>query len=258
MYGQFMLASWGYRAAALGIDVLLATLLGVGAWGIARLGGGNGDLALGAGIFAAVLGWPLLMAIPMALTDGQSLGKRVASIHVIREDTRPAGFWWSILRDTLCRGLFFFVPLAVLADYLTATGDRRQTLHDKMTGTNVVRGRAYSSRQAPATVGGIAGLAAVIAVILAIGWHDRGYNGYTAAERDAFVHGCEQDGLVKECGCMFDYLKKHLPHDKFIDFSRRYNRDPENTHLPREFLAAGDHCAPGRSPGPSTPTPDGA
>jgi uncharacterized RDD family membrane protein YckC len=260
MYGRYLLASWGYRAAALGIDVLLATLFGIAVWGIARAGGADGDTALGAGVFGVLLGWPLLMAIPMGLTSGQSIGKRVVSIHVIREDTRPARFWWSVLRDTLCRGLFFFVPLAVLADYLTATGDRRQTLHDKMTGTNVVRGHAYDTRRAPAVVGGIAGLVAVFGVIVAIGAvNDSGrYNGYTAAERDAFVHGCNDGGLEEECGCMFDYLEKHLPHDEFVAFSRRYNKDPEHTHLPPAFLKAGDKCTSSPEPGPSQPTPDGA
>jgi uncharacterized RDD family membrane protein YckC len=260
-YGSYLLASWGYRAGAIGIDVLLAVALGVGVWGLSRLGGGSGTSSLGAGVIAAFFGWPLLMAIPMWANQGQSIGKRVASIHVLRENGRPASFWWSVLRDTLCRSLFFFIPFAVLVDYLFATGASRQTLHDKMTSTHVVQGPAYASRQAPAVVGGIAGLAAVIGVFMAISvarHNERLGHGYTLAERDAFVHGCADGGTEKECGCLFDYLKTHLPHARFVEFARNYNRDPEHTHLPPEFLAAGDHCGPQPSPSPGSDGPEGS
>jgi uncharacterized RDD family membrane protein YckC len=253
-YGSYELASWGYRAGALGVDVLIAIAVGVTAWGLGRLGGMSGTRALGLGTLAALFGWPLVMAIPMGVTKGQSAGKRLASLHVVRDTGQPAGFWWSIVRDSFARGLFFFIPFAVLVDYLMATGVRHQTLHDKMTGTHVVRGPVYKKRQVPTLLGGLAGLAAVIGVFVAISAADhrhRLYGGYTVAERDGFVHGCAKNADRKTCGCIYDYLEKHMRHSKFEEWGRRYYDDPEHTHLPKEFLDAGDHCV--RSPSPSSP-----
>jgi uncharacterized RDD family membrane protein YckC len=261
-YGAYELASWGYRAGALGVDVLIAIAVGVAAWGVGRLGGMTGTRALGLGTLTALFGWPLVMAIPMGITKGQSIGKRVASLHVVRDTGQPAGFWWSIVRDSFARGLFFFVPFAAFVDYLMATGVRHQTLHDKMTGTHVVRGPVYRKRQVPALLGGLAGLAAVIGVFVAISVGDhrhRFYHGYSLAERDGFVHGCSTGADRKTCGCIYDYLEKHLRHSKFVEFARRYNTDPEHTHLPKEFLDAGDHCIASPSPSsPGEPKPQGA
>jgi uncharacterized RDD family membrane protein YckC len=264
-YGSWLLASWGYRAGAIGIDMLITVALGVAAWGLARLGGEPGTTSVGFGILAIFFGWILLMAIAMGTTPGQSIGKRVTSIHVVRENGQPAGFWWSIMRDTLCRGLFFFIPFAILVDYLFATGAKRQTLHDKMTSTHVVQGPSYAARKAPAIIGGITGIAAVIGVFVAysvVHQHERLGNGYSVAERDVFVHGCVQgDGSRRQCECVFDYIKDHMPHDRYVEISRAFERDPQNTHLPKEFLTAGDRCLvpPGSPPDtPGSDTPEGA
>ena len=89
---------------------------------------------------------------------GQTPGKRLIGIRVIRTDGTPSLFGWTFVREFLVKSLLFEVAadavtagIASLIDLLWAFWDRdRQTLHDKIVKTLVVDDRAFLS-QAPST-----------------------------------------------------------------------------------------------------------
>ncbi|MFZ5767639.1 MAG: RDD family protein [Bacillota bacterium] len=69
---------------------------------------------------------------------GQTAGKRVLGIRVVREDGGPVGFGRALLRETLAR---WAAGLVLGLGYLWAAWDAGgQGWHDKVAGTAVVRG----------------------------------------------------------------------------------------------------------------------
>ena len=87
------------------------------------------------------------------LRRGQTPGKQLLGIRVIRTDGRPSGWGWTFLREFLIKfGLFSIAIDAVtlslgwIFDGLWAFGDRdRQALHDKIEKTIVVDDRNFRS-----------------------------------------------------------------------------------------------------------------
>jgi uncharacterized RDD family membrane protein YckC len=129
-----------------GLAVLgLLVLLGSGVFG-----GGNGA---GGAIVAAltfVVGYAAiaLLYAPAALVwlRGQTLGKLVVGIRVVRADRRAIGFWWAVYREVVVKGLLLGVAasltggLAYLGNALYALADgRRRMLHDLLVESYVVR-----------------------------------------------------------------------------------------------------------------------
>ena len=85
-----------------------------------------------------------------ALGRGQTPGKQIVGIRVIKNDGTPSGWGYTFLREFVIKflllGLLFEVTfgIAKLVDYLWPLWDRAekmQTLHDKLLGTIVVRNR---------------------------------------------------------------------------------------------------------------------
>ncbi len=245
-YGPWLLASWGYRAAALLIDVLIAFAVAGLIGGVLVLAGADGDTALGTGVIALLVIWPLVMGVPMALTGGQSLGKRAASIHVVREDGKRPGIGSSLVRDSLARGLFHVIPFGAFVNYLWATGDARQTLHDKMSSTRVVRGPEYDRRRTPMIAMAVTASVLILGGFGALGaLSEDPDNGYSSFEQTGWVEGCTEgdDGLPEaECECQFAHIKSHMPYERFSDWIDENERDPEGTPLPREVVDAREAC----------------
>ncbi len=84
---------------------------------------------------------PLLMARRGA-RNGQTLGKQLVGIRVVRTDGAPVGFWLGVLRTVVAQqlliGLTFY--LYAVVDYLWPLRDpQNQALHDKIARTWVVR-----------------------------------------------------------------------------------------------------------------------
>ncbi len=85
--------------------------------------------------------------IAFVARNGQSIGKRIVGIKVVRTDGRRASFWRIFLLRNLVNGipslLGVVVPLLNIAYFLLDTllifGDSRQCLHDKIAGTVVVK-----------------------------------------------------------------------------------------------------------------------
>lgn len=86
----------------------------------------------------------------IALGRGQTPGKQIVGIRVIKDDGSPSNWGYTFLREFVIKFLLLgFISeatlgIARLVDYLWPLWDRAemmQTLHDKMLGTIVVRNR---------------------------------------------------------------------------------------------------------------------
>lgn len=135
------LASWPSRALASVLDVFLG-------WGpltlflaLQFLVGGQ---AWAVGALAFLVYWVLFFAL---LGRGLTPGKLVVGIRAVREDGSSLGWGLGFLREVVIKRvlgavLWLFGGLYLLVDGLWPLWDsRRQSLHDKMVGTIVVRGR---------------------------------------------------------------------------------------------------------------------
>ena len=93
---------------------------------------------------------------------GQTPGKRLIGIRVIRTDGTPSLFGWTFVREFLVKSLLFEVAadavtagIASLIDLLWAFWDKdRQTLHDKIVKTVVVDDRVLLSQAPSESPGG--------------------------------------------------------------------------------------------------------
>jgi len=148
-------AEWWRRAVAAIVDgVILAVLAAVlyillGAIGFGLDGGDglvglivSGLLATVLFVLAALLYQPLMMA----RTNGQTVGKKVASIRVVRADGRPMEFGWAVLREVVFKSIVVGVAasftggIAYLVDLLWPFIDgENRALHDFPVDTRVVR-----------------------------------------------------------------------------------------------------------------------
>ena len=103
------------------------------------------------GVVLVILGIILLGYIVwwlIALGNGQTPGKQIVGIRVIKDDGSPSNWGYTFLREFVIKMLLVgFISdmtfgIARLVDYLWPLWDRAekmQTLHDKMLGTIVVR-----------------------------------------------------------------------------------------------------------------------
>jgi uncharacterized RDD family membrane protein YckC len=150
MFRALECASWGTRVGAYLLDALFAFVIPLGG-GIALASSGVTGLEIAGVVLMAwaFLGWwlfyaPLLM-MRKGGRNGQTLGKQIVGIRVIRDGGEPMGFGWGFLREGLVRWLligviggFFFIP--PLLDVLWPLwDDQNRTLHDMMVSTHVVR-----------------------------------------------------------------------------------------------------------------------
>ena len=94
-------------------------------------------------VFAGYLVWWLFM-----LRRGQTPGKQIVGIRVIKDDGEPSGWGYTFLREFVIKGLVvgilsvLMLGVAWIVDSLWPLWDKEkkmQTLHDKLLGTLVVR-----------------------------------------------------------------------------------------------------------------------
>ena len=120
------LAGWGPRAGAALVDGIICLLLA-----------------------ATVIGPVLYMSLTMARkgeSNGQTLGKQLFDIVVIRDDRTPFGFKAALAREFAAKWLLFGLVMFVftlgigwLLDNLWPLwDDERQALHDKVVSTHVI------------------------------------------------------------------------------------------------------------------------
>ena len=100
---------------------------------------------------ALIIGYIIWWLI--TLSRGQTPGKQLVGIRVMRADGTPSDWGWTFIREFIVKFVVFEVVLDAVAfgvvgiiDLLWAFWDRnRQTLHDKIMKTIVVDDRAFRS-----------------------------------------------------------------------------------------------------------------
>ena len=141
------LADRGTRLAANILDglifagmVYVPMILALSVGGGATESGGTAVIAIAAGILTLIglIVW-LWLTIKYIQKNGQSIGKKIVHINVVRSDVSPASlgriFW---LRNVV-NGLLGVIPLYGLIDVLFIFGESRQCVHDKIADTIVVK-----------------------------------------------------------------------------------------------------------------------
>ncbi len=125
---------------------------------LASLGQRAGAYILDIILFFATLIIGYIIWWLFTLSRGQTPGKRLLGIRVIRADGTPSGLGWTFLREFGMKGVVVGLlgevvgPIPLVLDLLWAFWDRdRQTLHDKIVKTVVVDDRTfrYDAYEAP-------------------------------------------------------------------------------------------------------------
>lgn len=161
MAGPRSYASWGLRFVATLIDGALSMivvfvvmlLVGVSAFGLAS--GTDEETAGAAGFLAGLLAYVLvsvawgLVYAPLTMMrrgphNGQTLGKQLVNIRVMRMDGTPVTAGTAIMRDVVMKnfviwglGSFFFAIPGILSSLWPLWDGQRQTWHDKAVSTVV-------------------------------------------------------------------------------------------------------------------------
>jgi uncharacterized RDD family membrane protein YckC len=156
--GRHVLAGWWSRAGAQLIDWVI-----IGAGGLVLLIAITAPFSIGffadedVGIVSVVVGLLFatlcvsiiaLLYAPamMARTNGQTLGRMVTGIRVVRAKGEPMTFGFAMLREVAVKALLFGIlgsltfGLAQLADYLWPLWDEEnRALHDMIVDTRVIK-----------------------------------------------------------------------------------------------------------------------
>ena len=112
------------------------------------LSGDTGDVR--GALSAVILGWALYYYFALESGDGQTLGKKLMKLRVVRADGRPAGMNEIAVRTVLrvVDGIGLYIVGLIV---MLATGQRRQRLGDMAAGTIIVDASA-SATMPPAPV----------------------------------------------------------------------------------------------------------
>jgi uncharacterized RDD family membrane protein YckC len=150
MFGDVELATWWSRVGAALLDALfLAIPFLVGIPFAAADATGLHAVAGVLFIAGAVWGWFVYYPVFMARAgerNGQSPGKQIVGIRVVRDGGEPVNYGWALLRQFVViyllfgvlGGFFFGIP--ILLDYLWPLWDEsNRALHDMIVSTHVVR-----------------------------------------------------------------------------------------------------------------------
>ena len=157
---RWVLAEWWRRAVAYLLDgviigvvvTLIIVIITSAAGGVGFLGGdatGYGGLVLGLLFSTLIAAAVAVLYAPfyMARTNGQTLGKQVMGIRVVRASGQPVDFLWSVLREVIIKAVVFAglgasvtFGLAWLVDCLWPLWDNEnRALHDLIVDSRVVR-----------------------------------------------------------------------------------------------------------------------
>ena len=156
--GAHVLASWWSRVGAALIDGLIVGLGGAvllialtAPFGIGFFAGEEfGIVSLIVGLMFATLCVTIVAFLyapaMMARTNGQTLGRMVVGIRVVRAKGQPMTFGWAMLREVAVKALLFGIAssltfgVASLLDVLWPLWDEEnRALHDFIVDTRVIR-----------------------------------------------------------------------------------------------------------------------
>ena len=100
------------------------------------------DLSAGAllSLLIAFAGFVLFcwLNVSNMIRTGQSLGKKIIGIKVVRSDGSRASLAILLLKRNLLTWLLSIIPLYAFVDVLFIFGDSRQCIHDKLADTKVI------------------------------------------------------------------------------------------------------------------------
>ena len=107
------------------------------------------------------------------------------------------------------------MPLFLLVNSISAAASAvGRTLRDRMVGTYVVRGAP-----SPGRAWAVALAAAALLAIWVAGAESAGSGpgeGYSTADREAFMAGCRGEGSTgTRCECLYEFMSARLTHDEF-------------------------------------------
>jgi uncharacterized RDD family membrane protein YckC len=149
------LASWGSRVGATIIDWLVL-LIPAAILSALLIGGFDEDSTAWELIGFSILSFTLWSAIvllyaPLLMIrggerNGQTLGKQVVGITVVRDTGEPFGFWYAVLREVVVKNLLVGIASSIiplipwLLDNLWPLWDNEnRALHDMVVKTHVIR-----------------------------------------------------------------------------------------------------------------------
>jgi uncharacterized RDD family membrane protein YckC len=154
------LASWGSRLAAWCIDwvvllvpaVILFFVVLAGAWGISGDDDASAWAVIGATfLFVLLISVVILLYAPLLMMrkgahNGQTLGKQMIGIRVVRDSGEPMSFGWAALREVVFKGLVVGIASSIiplipwfLDNFWPLWDDENRALHDMAAQTHVVR-----------------------------------------------------------------------------------------------------------------------
>jgi uncharacterized RDD family membrane protein YckC len=156
------LASWGSRVAAWFIDGLIigipaAIIFFALVAGAIGLTGDDSDVGfwvlVGSGLLSVLIF--VVIAIIYAPTtmarggphNGQTWGKQLIGIRVVRDGGERVDFWWAVLREVVVKGLVVGIASSIipfvpwfLDNFWPLWDDENRALHDMVVSSHVVEG----------------------------------------------------------------------------------------------------------------------
>jgi uncharacterized RDD family membrane protein YckC len=154
-------ASYGHRVAATLIDLVLSSIAFFGVFlgfaVAAGLIGTSDEFDDDYGIpGAAIVGWLLAIFLPIVLmlrpgrANGQTLGKELLGIRVVRLDGQRVRLGTALMRELLGKTILGITGLWTIVDNLWPLADaRNQALHDKLASTVVLDATAPPAAAPP-------------------------------------------------------------------------------------------------------------
>ena len=140
---ESQLAGRGARLVAVLLDGIIAGILGGILAGALAAGS---DPEEGPNVVVLAIGGLLLLAyviwqLWMLATQGQTLGKKLMNLRIVKLDTGTNGGFVTnvLLRALVGQGLLGAIPLYGLVDALFIFRDDRRCVHDLVAGTTVVK-----------------------------------------------------------------------------------------------------------------------
>jgi uncharacterized RDD family membrane protein YckC len=199
------LAHWRLRAGASLVDLGLALVVVQFADAILGSAGASDRSRTLFLLFGTLVLWALMQTVAMGVTRGQTIGKRIFGLRVLRADGTPAGLGIGVLRELVCR-VPFAVPVVFLVDALVPLRADRRSLRDRMARTGVV--------EEPPAVGANRLRAITMALILVgvgaiVG---TALNGdLITSDRGSFISDCTGQGdSYSACDCTWKQLTRRI------------------------------------------------
>ncbi len=140
-------ADRGTRLVAAFLDAIIFSLMvyvplyAAGAFGSVADPEAAVESASVAALLLAAVGFVAYCALTIMLMrrNGQSMGKKIVGIKVVRSDGSPASLARLIWLRNVVNWLISLIPLYFLIDILFIFGEPRQCLHDKLADTIVIK-----------------------------------------------------------------------------------------------------------------------